>query len=387
MICPKCSSENVQVHYETEKKGFSGGQGCCGWLIFGPIGLLCGLCGKDKVTSEEKYWVCNNCGAKFTDAEALSTSGGVSFISNNSTDNTSPKVFEENNGKFSSPIDIPTITYGSHIAAGHLINVNGKTFYDAWGIQVIDGDEKIKLSDKSSWLISDGSSVYRQNAEGLTGKRHIIKIDSNTYSSEQVASFDHMIDYIHMDESYFVFSNGDDSGKLYRMNKDGTNLVKLTEEKVGFVTVWGEWVYYIDYNDKKSIYKIKLDGSARTKIYGGKKCQNLVFDGNQLYFTTLEGLLKTNLFCIKEGNSFAEMIAEDIFEFIVTDIGVFTTSRIDDAKCAFFISYNTKKKELLLKAEEINAINIDGGYLYYGSSLVPEISKRLNLHNGDIEQL
>ena len=70
MICPKCSSENVQVHYETEKKGFSGGQGCCGWLIFGPIGLLCGLCGKDKVTSEEKYWVCNNCGAKFTDAEA-----------------------------------------------------------------------------------------------------------------------------------------------------------------------------------------------------------------------------------------------------------------------------------------------------------------------------
>lgn len=70
MRCPKCSSENVQVHYETEKKGFSGGQGCCGWLIFGPIGVLCGLCGKDKVKSEEKYWVCNNCGARFTDYEA-----------------------------------------------------------------------------------------------------------------------------------------------------------------------------------------------------------------------------------------------------------------------------------------------------------------------------
>ena len=70
MRCPKCSSENVQVHYETEKKGFSGGKGCCGWLIFGPIGLLCGLCGKDEVKSEKKYWVCNNCGAKFTDAEA-----------------------------------------------------------------------------------------------------------------------------------------------------------------------------------------------------------------------------------------------------------------------------------------------------------------------------
>ncbi|MBR2019240.1 MAG: hypothetical protein IKA05_02450 [Clostridia bacterium] len=67
MKCPKCESENVQVHYETEKQGFSGSKGCCGWLLFGPIGLLCGLCGKDKVKSEEKYWVCNNCGAKFYD--------------------------------------------------------------------------------------------------------------------------------------------------------------------------------------------------------------------------------------------------------------------------------------------------------------------------------
>lgn len=69
MKCPQCSSDNVQVHYETEKQGFSGGKSCCGWLIFGPIGLLCGLCGKDNVKSEEKYWVCNNCGRKFTDSE------------------------------------------------------------------------------------------------------------------------------------------------------------------------------------------------------------------------------------------------------------------------------------------------------------------------------
>ena len=70
MKCPNCSSENTQVHYEVEKQGFSGGKGCCGWLILGPIGLLCGLCGKDNVKSEEKYWVCNNCGCKFNEAEA-----------------------------------------------------------------------------------------------------------------------------------------------------------------------------------------------------------------------------------------------------------------------------------------------------------------------------
>ena len=69
MRCPKCSSENVQIHYEVEKQGFSGGKGCCGWILLGPIGLLCGLCGKGKIKSEEKYWVCNNCGAKFSDTQ------------------------------------------------------------------------------------------------------------------------------------------------------------------------------------------------------------------------------------------------------------------------------------------------------------------------------
>ena len=73
MKCPNCMSENVQVHYETEKQGFSGGKGFCGAVLLGPLGLLCGLCGKDKVKSEEKYWLCNNCGSKFTDREGIAS--------------------------------------------------------------------------------------------------------------------------------------------------------------------------------------------------------------------------------------------------------------------------------------------------------------------------
>ena len=357
----------------------------------GPIGLLCGLCGKDKVKSEEKYWLCNNCGSKFTDCEALSTSGGVSLISNNSisnTDSVAPKAPEMSNMESSSQIDIPAITYGGHrLNSGHIISINGKTFYDSWGICVDDGIKKIKITDKGSFLLSDGESVYGHYTEKL-GKNHIIKLNPNTYDYSYIATFTHSIVDIHMNNQFFVFSNDDDGGKLYRMNKDGTNVVKLADDKVSFITIWNEWIYYINNSDKKSIYKIKLDGSAKTKIYGGKKCQNLVFDGKQLYFTVLEGLLKTNLFCIQEGGSSAKIIAEDIDEFVVTDTGIFITSKIDDEKCAFFMSYNNpQKKDLLLKAEQVNAINVDGGYLYYGCSLIPAINKRLNLHNGDIEQL
>lgn len=67
MICQKCGSDKCQVINEvnTSGKDFSAGKGCCGAVLLGPIGILCGACGKGKKTTNTNYWVCNNCGAKF----------------------------------------------------------------------------------------------------------------------------------------------------------------------------------------------------------------------------------------------------------------------------------------------------------------------------------
>lgn len=63
MICPKCESENCQFvsHSHTTSGSFC--DGCCGFLLLGPVGILCGLCGRDTETKE--FWVCNDCGCKF----------------------------------------------------------------------------------------------------------------------------------------------------------------------------------------------------------------------------------------------------------------------------------------------------------------------------------
>ncbi len=50
--CPKWGSSSVHA----EKKGFSGGKACCGALLVGPLGLLCGTAGKNKVIV-----TCMNC--------------------------------------------------------------------------------------------------------------------------------------------------------------------------------------------------------------------------------------------------------------------------------------------------------------------------------------
>ena len=54
--CPECGSSSVHV----DKKGFSGDNACCGWLLCGPIGALCGTMGSSKLVG-----TCMKCGKKF----------------------------------------------------------------------------------------------------------------------------------------------------------------------------------------------------------------------------------------------------------------------------------------------------------------------------------
>ncbi len=67
MKCPKCNNETCNMINEvtTTGKDFSAGKGICGAVLFGPIGILCGLCGQKKKTYNTNYWVCGSCGNKF----------------------------------------------------------------------------------------------------------------------------------------------------------------------------------------------------------------------------------------------------------------------------------------------------------------------------------
>ena len=67
MACPYCGNTDLRVTTETTTTGkdFSGSKGLCGYIFFGPIGVLCGACGKGKKTQTQTYWLCPRCGSKF----------------------------------------------------------------------------------------------------------------------------------------------------------------------------------------------------------------------------------------------------------------------------------------------------------------------------------
>lgn len=67
MRCRNCGHDGCTIINEinTTGKDFSAGKGICGAILLGPLGILCGLCGKGKQTNSTHYWICSNCGYKF----------------------------------------------------------------------------------------------------------------------------------------------------------------------------------------------------------------------------------------------------------------------------------------------------------------------------------
>lgn len=65
--CPHCGGHNCQPMQETNISGggYDPGSGCCGYILFGPLGLLCGLCGNESKTTHNNYWICKDCGCRF----------------------------------------------------------------------------------------------------------------------------------------------------------------------------------------------------------------------------------------------------------------------------------------------------------------------------------
>ena len=67
-VCPFCGEPACHPLQKNEttvtNKSYGWGSGCCGMILLGPFGLLCGLCGKgSKVESKsELWWVCKKCG-------------------------------------------------------------------------------------------------------------------------------------------------------------------------------------------------------------------------------------------------------------------------------------------------------------------------------------
>jgi hypothetical protein len=127
-----------------------------------------------------------------------------------------------------------------------------------------DGSGKLKLNDdKSFFLNTTLDSIYYSNiSDG--GKIYSISLDGteNRKINEDRSYF------INVTNSGIFYCNLDDSKNLYKIGLDGSNKTKLYEGKIEFINVVDNWVYFTAQDEEEipALYRINIDGSGLLKV-------------------------------------------------------------------------------------------------------------------------
>ncbi|MCL2152800.1 MAG: DUF5050 domain-containing protein [Oscillospiraceae bacterium] len=95
---------------------------------------------------------------------------------------------------------------------------------------------------------------------------------------------------IHNDWLYYrdtVAGNMILKGRLFRIHLDGTNNTQLTEELVANYRYWGEWIFYVTgIKSSSCLYRIRLDGGDKMKLADDVISSTYHIFGDWLFYTT-----------------------------------------------------------------------------------------------------
>ncbi len=106
--------------------------------------------------------------------------------------------------------------------------------------------------------------------------------------------FMHVVQDSYEQGDYIYFSNAEDNNKLYRLHKTTGETQRVADVRALFIVGEGDWLYFSNYSNGAYLAKIRLDGTELTTLYKDE-VENLFIEEDMLYFTTAEGLKKTDL--------------------------------------------------------------------------------------------
>ncbi|HYE83561.1 MAG TPA: DUF5050 domain-containing protein [Clostridia bacterium] len=157
-------------------------------------------------------------------------------------------------------------------------------------IQVNTADTSIipnkpQIMDLSGFIYSYGKTlvyedwVYYSNWED-NGKFYRIKTDG-TGKTKLSNNFPLSIN-IQDDWLYFRDAN---YGYFYKMSTDGRAIIRLIDDSPESIYISGDWIYYGNRGDEGKLYKVKTDGTERTRLNDDKNISNIRVDGDWIFYT------------------------------------------------------------------------------------------------------
>lgn len=191
--------------------------------------------------------------------------------------------------------------------------------------------------------------------------------------------------YIVEKYEFLYFANSEDNGRLYRMDKNGENKVKLGKrEAIENIQVYKNKLYYTQ-KHHTSLYSFNLKNNRERKI--ANRVGDYVIDGNFVYFTGCDntfGLFDSNdVYRMKPNGSNKKLIADLGYKYSGSRIQIYGNKIfINDSQGNFMVMNldgSEKRERVEVKGE---ASYWSEALVYGGSTYYHYINS--SIHRGDL---
>lgn len=268
-----------------------------------------------------------------------------------------------------------------------------------YGIAAKQGGDTYYTSIEANDTSSDSTTSSSDTTEATTGFKYSINVNNG---KEDKKISDDVGFFLNACGNYIYYINGND-GYIYKVKKDGSNKVQLSNAKAVNLTVKGSYVYYLNAEDM-AVYSMKTDGTKLTKLSpDGLEVFQFAFEGENLYYVNGADVFvyKTNYnfenptlvvkkevgstFTIQDGNLYYSTInlekskvgnEEDVSSAINSNY-MFDVYKVD-------LKTNEEKMISTVPLNNQVGFNVKDKYLYFTDNTTTNVS-RLDLTTGGVE--
>jgi hypothetical protein len=163
---------------------------------------------------------------------------------------------------------------------------------------------------------------------------------------------------------WIYYSNSSDGWGLYKVKTDGTHRTKLTDYPVRFINVMDDWVYFCDFVFEEPSYliKIKTDGTEQT-IISKDAAYGVIIRDDRIYYTNDGFIYQIDL----DGKNKRNMLDTRVNGFTLVDNYIFFRKSTDSM--IYKVKIGDTKSDLVVNKVVEQFVVVDG-WIYY--TLYPE---------------
>lgn len=163
-------------------------------------------------------------------------------------------------------------------------------------------------------------------------------------------------------DGWVYYHNAHEGGRMYKIKTDGTLKSKICEDIPLNINIVGDWIYYTSLSDNSKIYKIRTDGTCRIRLNDDQSLNTTVID-NWIYYINLSD--SRHLYKMATDGTYKEELAEYSSKYvnILPDWVYYINS--DDGNTVYRVKPDDSSQIQELTNICASGINVIGSSIYF----------------------